>query len=206
MRLSFALPPAGDTATLDKFLVLTMLLVDLLGSYKPSPGEWLGWLAGGGLAGWLAGWPGGRVTAVARCSVALLAGLVHSTYRGLTVPAPRPFAPPSLPLPPALALQSAAEQLKRAAEARQKREAVARAGEADERQRRVEERRQQKAQEEAVSERGWGGCGVLWCGAMRWRRCMSLPLPPACWIWMVDCSSSVGGCAAKATAKPQSGA
>lgn len=37
VRLSFALPPRGDAATLDRFLVLVLLLVDLLGSYKLSP-------------------------------------------------------------------------------------------------------------------------------------------------------------------------
>ena len=75
MRLSFALPPAGDTATLDKFLVLTMLLVDLLGSYKPSPGEWPGWLT----------W---------HCLAAVV-----STFLGLTVPVPCPLAHPRLCIP-----------------------------------------------------------------------------------------------------------
>ena len=47
------------------------------------------------------------------------------------------------------------EQQKRAAEARQKKEAEERAAVADDRQRRADERRQQKAAEEAVS-RGAG--------------------------------------------------
>ncbi|EFN56107.1 hypothetical protein CHLNCDRAFT_51730 [Chlorella variabilis] len=78
VRLSFSLPPEGDTATLNKFLVTVLLLADLLGSYRLSP-----------------------------------------------------------------------EQQKRAAEARQKKEAEERAAVADDRQRRADERRQQKAAEEA---------------------------------------------------------
>lgn len=52
VRLSFALPPRGDAATLDRFLVLVLLLVDLLGSYKLSPGVCVFvWEVGAGLDG-----------------------------------------------------------------------------------------------------------------------------------------------------------
>jgi hypothetical protein len=38
IRLSFSLPPKGDTAIVDRFLSLALLLADLLASYRLSPG------------------------------------------------------------------------------------------------------------------------------------------------------------------------
>lgn len=38
IRLAFALPAAGDIASLDAFLSLACLVTDLVGSYRLSPG------------------------------------------------------------------------------------------------------------------------------------------------------------------------
>lgn len=113
IRLSFVLPPPGEGAVLPRLLTLACLLIDLVGSYRLSPGEQ------------------GRGPGLSTFN------LLHEPCGLLAVakalgcwPSPTPLAKLCMPSPgPHPRTLPSAEQQKRATDARSKREAAARASE-----------------------------------------------------------------------------